>query len=129
MPTNDFAKSNYLQFNYQVSIDPSKSLLSSGSFAKFLKQLYFQSNFQANDKMFAFHDRKLNPFKKTDLDSAVISSDRISTYALSFNKFSQLWGLDLNINQNSQKVFLSYGPESRSFSDYMIRGRINFNRT
>lgn len=128
-PTNDFAKSNYLQFNYQVSIDPSKSLLSSGSFAKFLKRLYFQSNFQANDKMFAFYDRKLNPFKKTDLDSAVISSDRISTYALSFNKFSQLWGLDLNINQNSQKAFLSYGPESRSFSDYMIRGRINFNRT
>lgn len=128
-PTNDFAKSNYLQFNYQLSIDPSKSLASSNSFAKFLKRLYFQSNFQANDKMFAFYGRKLNPFKKTAVDSAVISSDRISTYSLSFNKYSQLWGVDLNINQNAQKAFLSYGPESRSFADYIIRGRVNFKRT
>ncbi len=128
-PTNDFAKSNYLQFNYQVSIDPSKSLLSTGPFSAFLKKLYFQSNFQTNDKMFASFGRKINPFKKTGLDSAIISSDRISTYALSFNKFSQLWGLDLNINQNTQKAFLSYGPESRSFSDYLIRGRVNFKRT
>jgi hypothetical protein len=37
--------------------------------------------------------------------------------------------LDLNINQNTQKAFLSYGPESRSFSDYLIRGRVNFKRT
>lgn len=128
-PTNDFVKSNYLQFNYQVSIDPSKAFLSTGPVSKFLKRLYFQSNFQVNDRMFATYGRKLNPLKKTGIDSTVISSDRISTYALSFNKFSQLWGLDLNLNQNFQTAFLSYGPESRYFSDYFIRSRINFKRT
>ncbi len=128
-PTNDFVKSNYLQFNYQVSIDPSKAFLSTGPVSKFLKRLYFQSNFQVNDRMFATYGRKLNPLKKTGIDSTVISSDRISTYALSFNKFSQIWGLDLNLNQNFQTAFLSYGPESRYYSDYIIRSRINFKRT
>lgn len=128
-PTNDFARSNYFQFNYQLSIDPSKALLSSDPFAKLLKRFYFQSNYQVNERIFADYNRKLNPLRKTEMDSTIISSDRISTYALSFNKFSQVWGLDINFNQNAQTAFLSYGPESRAFSDLVYRARVNFKRT
>jgi hypothetical protein len=104
-------------------------VLSSDPFAKLLKRFYFQSNYQVNERMFADYNRKLNPLRKTEMDSTIISSDRISTYALSFNKFSQVWGLDINFNKNVQTAFLSYGPESRAFSDLVYRARVNFKRT
>ncbi|MFM8588184.1 MAG: hypothetical protein ACKOBX_07575 [Bacteroidota bacterium] len=62
----------------------------------------------------------------------------ISNTGYSHSQISQCTGVFLSIvfstdlvllPQKSQKAFLSYVPESRSFSDYMIRGRINLNRT
>ena len=128
-PSNEFARTNYLQFNYQLKVDPSIAIQSNTNIAKFLKRLYFQSNFQLNERKYAMFGRSLNPMKSSLLDSTLVGSERISSYSFSFNKFSQVWGVDINLNKSAQLAFLSYGAESRTFQDFTIRSRIIFIRT
>ncbi len=128
-PTNEYARANYLQFNYQFNIDPSIAIKSNAPFAAFIKRLYFQSNFQLNERKFATAGRSYNPFHSSVLDSSLVSSERLSSFAFSFNRYSQIWGIDMNMNRNAQLAFLSYGPESRNFNDFLLRARVNVKRT
>ena len=128
-PTNVFTRSNYLQYNYQVNIDPAIAITSTSPVSLFFKRLYFQSNFQLNERMYASNGRNYNPFHTSTLDTSLISSEKISAYTFSFNKFSQVWGIDMNHNRNAQLAYLSYGPESRDFRDFLFRARVNLKRT
>lgn len=128
-PTNDFTRSNYLQYNYQLNIDPSIAIASTTPLSKFIKRLYFQSNFQLNERMFATNGRNYNPFHSSPLDTSLISSEKNSAYSFSYNKYSQVWGIDMNLNRNAQLAYLSYGPESRDYRNLSFRTRMNLKRT
>ena len=127
-PTTEYIKSNYLQFNYNFIIDPSIALTSQSSLHKFLRRLYFQSSIQVNEKKYAAFGRIYNPFKKSIFDTSFVSSDHIVAQSFSFNKYSQIWGIDLNYLENTGQAFLSYGPESRRFSDLTAKARANIKR-
>ena len=128
-PTNDFTRSNYLQYNYQLNIDPSIAITSTSPISLFFKRLYFQSNFQLNERIYASNGRNYNPFHTSTLDTSLIGSEKLSAHTFSFNKFSQVWGIDMNLNRNAQLAYLSYGPESRDYRDFSFRARINLKRS
>jgi len=127
-PTNEFIRSNNLQFNYNLVFNPSLALEGDeGSVMKaFLKRLYLQSALQVSQKQLASGERILNPFKGMIQDTSLITFDQVQSHSASFNKFSQIWGMDLNFLQSSNRAFLSYGYETRRLRDLSLKIRSNW---
>lgn len=129
-PTNEFVKTDFLQFNYNLVINPSIALdeSNSGFFASIMRRLYFQSSLQTSQKQLALGDRTLNPFSTGFGDTSLVNVDQLQSHSLSFNKFSQKWGIDLNYLKNTSRAFLSFGEESRSTNELALRIRSNWAR-
>ena len=129
-PTSDFVKTDFLQFNYNLVFNPSLAIddNTSSKFNKFLKKLYFQSSLQTSQKQLALGDRNLNPFEQIVSDTSLITFDQLQSHSLSYNKFSQIWGIDLNYIQNTNRAFLSFGEETRRTSELLLRLRSNWAR-
>jgi hypothetical protein len=129
-PTNAFVKTDFLQFNYNLVFNPSVALGGNqrGLFANFLRKIYFQSSLQTSQKQLALGDRNFNPFDTQIADTSLVAFDQLQSHSLSFNKFSQVWGIDLNYFQNTNRAFLSYGEETRKTQDLSIKIRSNWAR-
>jgi hypothetical protein len=130
-PTNEFIKADYLQFNYNVVINPSMALsgLSKKGLIPFIKKLYFQSSLQINQKQISTGSKTFNPFSNILSDSSLLSFDKIFSNSFSFNKFSQYWGVDINSFQTSNRAYLSYGFETRNNKNTSIKLRSNWFKT
>jgi hypothetical protein len=129
-PTNDFVKTDFLQFNYNLVFNPSIAIAADaeGIMNKIIRRLYFQSSLQTNQKQRALGERSLNPFATILADTSLISFDQLQSHSLSFNKFSQIWGVDINYFQNTNRAFLSYGEETRRTNELSLRIRTNWAR-
>lgn len=127
-PTNEFIRSNNLQFNYNLVFNPSIALDGDDKsmMKALLKRLYLQSSLQVTQKQLASGERILNPFKGMIQDTSLITFDQIQSHSVSFNKFSQVWGMDLNFLQSSNRAFLSYGFETRRLRDLSLKIRSNW---
>jgi hypothetical protein len=127
-PTSEFIRSDYILFNYNFTINPSVALNSENKSLvnQFLRRVYLQSSLQVNEKSIASGQRNFNPFDIAPSDTNLIVFDQLQNHSLSYNKFSQLWGMDFNYLQNSNRAFLSYGFETRRNRDLSIRIRSNW---
>ena len=127
-PTNEFIRSNNLQFNYNLVFNPSLALEGNEGSAMraFLKRLFLQSALQVSQRQLASGERILNPFKGMIQDTSLITFDQVQSHSASFNKFSQVWGMDLNFLQSSNRAFLSYGYETRRLRDLSLKIRSNW---
>jgi hypothetical protein len=127
-PTTDFVRTDYLQFNYQLTVDPSIGWgsLQLTRWKSFLSKFFWQSSYQSYQKNISNGLGVYDPFARAAQDSLLISLDQIFSNTLSFNKYSQIWGIDYNILNSSQRAFLSYGIESRKVIDQSARMRLNF---
>lgn len=129
-PTNEYVKANYIQLNYNVSINPSR--LKSGSetrFRKFLNRLNTTSSLQVNKKEISQGSFAFNPFGKAMDDTSLISMYSFLANSIYFNRTSPVFGLDLTHRLNTNKAVLSYGFESNSLRDLGIRSRWNMSRS
>ncbi|MES1221079.1 MAG: hypothetical protein ABUT20_36600, partial [Bacteroidota bacterium] len=130
-PTNQFIKANYTTINYSLGINP-RALLSSPDLkgmAQFVSKLNFQSSMQINKKSVATGDFEFNPFKYSLTDTALITLSTTILNALSFNRYSSVWGFDLSNLRNSGKSLLTYGYESRKQIDWILKLRWNISKT
>lgn len=127
-PTNEFIRSNNLQFNYNLIFNPALALNGSGPTIAnaVLKRIYLQSSLQVSQKQLSGDKRTLNPFQGLIQDTNLIVFDQIQSHSFSFNKFSQVWGVDLNFLQSSNRAFLSYGYETRRLRDLSFKIRSNW---
>lgn len=128
-PTNEFVKANYLQFNYSLVINPRAIIdVNDGTgFQKFLARLYFQSSLQIHKKAKS-GSLEFNPFAVPMEDTSLILLNQVFSNSFSFNRFSSLWGLDVNNIRTENKSFLTYGYESRAINDWNIKARWNISR-
>ncbi|MBM3444135.1 MAG: hypothetical protein FJX83_04025 [Bacteroidetes bacterium] len=126
-PTTDFIRTDYLQFNYQLTVDPSVALgaQNKGTWKAFLTKLFWQSSYQGYQKQVSSGLGLYDPFARSFEDSLLIAMDRIFSNTMSFNKYSQRWGIDFNVLNSAQRAFLSYGVESRRTVDQSARIRVN----
>ena len=127
-PTNEYVKADYLQLNYNLSIDPSIALSqqNKSELNALLSRFYLSSSLQVNQKQNASGDRNLNPFSKVLSDTTLIAYDFIFSNSFSFNKTSQVWGIDFNRLQAANRAFLTFGYESRATTNNILRIRSNW---
>jgi hypothetical protein len=129
-PTNDFIKADQLTFNYQLSLTP-RLLLSqfpSRSWQSFVARFTWNSSWQHQRKTFANRKLSWNPFEQNIPDSALVMMQGILSNAISFNRFSTRWGLDLSHYLTETKAVLSYGFEQRTQEDWLLKLRVNWSR-
>ena len=131
IPTNEFINANYLQFNYSFIISPRTAInpASATGFKKLLTRLYFQSALQIGRKTQADGIGQFNPFENPFSDSLLITLDQLYSNSFSFNRFSTIWGVDINNNRTLGKGFLSYGYETRKFNDWNMKARVNIGKS
>ena len=129
-PTNDFLKANYNTFNYNIGLNPRAiiKLADASSFLKFMARVNLQSSLQINKKEKSNGLVSFNPFSDALSDTSLITFNSIFVNTFSFNRFSSVWGFDLNNIRNSGRALLTYGYESRKFTEWSIKGRLNVNR-
>ena len=125
IPTNQFVKANYTTFNYSFTINPKAVWNKSGmkGLPKFLSRFNLQTSMQKSKKSIARGDFEFNPFKYDILDTALLTLNTSLLNTISFNRFSNKWGLDISNVQNTGKALLTYGYESRKLNDWLAKVR------
>jgi hypothetical protein len=134
VPTNQFVKANYATLNYSFNFNP-KLLLKDPDkgFRNFISRLSWLTSMQKSKKAIARTDFQLNPFKYGINDTALLTATTSFNNTLSFNRFSNKWGIDLTNVQNTGKALLTYGYETRRVADWQLKLRtdlspsVNFN--
>ncbi|TCZ68102.1 hypothetical protein E0486_14790 [Flaviaesturariibacter aridisoli] len=124
IPTTDFLKANYTTLNYSFQFTP-RNLYPGSDRGRFIKRFTWQTALQKTKKGIAKGDVDFNPFKYSLQDTALITAATSLNNTLSFNRFSQKWGLDLSNLQNTGKSLLTYGYESRRLNDWLLKLRWN----
>jgi len=125
--TNQYIKTNYTQFNYNLSLNP-RSLFKnnpSSSITKFVQKLNVNSSLQANQKLLANDGPTFNPFSGKVNDTALVQANFITNNTLSFNRFSSIWGVDVTHTASTNKALLTYGTETRKNNTFLLKGRYN----
>ena len=61
-------------------------------------------------------------------DTSLIALNSNFANTVSFNRFSTNWGVDLTNIRNIGKAILTYGFETRTLNDYVLKARKNFGR-
>jgi hypothetical protein len=130
-PTNEYVKANYIQFNYNVSLNPKSLISNSGSnkVIKFFGRFSTTSSLQVNKKEISNGGFEFNPFSKKLADTSLITLYSFLSNTLYFNRTSTVWGIDITHRLNNSKSLLNYGFESNSLRDLTLKGRWNLNRS
>jgi hypothetical protein len=129
-PTNQYVKANYIQFNYNLSLNPS-SIISNTThnrLKKFIGKFSTTSSLQVSKKDISNGSFEFNPFSKL-VDTSLITLYSFLSNTIYFNRTSTRWGLDLTHRLNNSKSLLNYGFESNSLRNLTLKGRWNFNRS
>ncbi len=128
-PSNQFVKANYVQFNYNLDVNPKAIFGSSVSgMRKILSRLNTSSTLQINKKDLATGKFQFNPFARKLTDTSLISLTTFLSNTLFINRSSVKWGADLTHAINDNKALLSYGFESRRLRQLSGRLRLNLSR-
>ena len=127
IPTNQFIKANYTTLNYAFGFNPKVLFDKKGTkgFSRFLGRFSLQTSMQTSKKSIANGDFEFNPFKYDVQDTALITLNTSFINTVSFNRASSKWGIDVSNLQNTGKVLLTYGYESRRQKDLI--GRLRYN--
>ncbi|MFY7900313.1 MAG: hypothetical protein ACOVNY_09020, partial [Chitinophagaceae bacterium] len=124
-PTNNFVKANYTQLNYSILLQPKaiSSKITSRCWSNFIGKFNFQSALQISKKELSKGQPTLNPFDRKIADTALIQLSSIANNSISYNRFSSIWGIDINSIRNFNKSLLTYGFESRTIEEWNIKSR------
>jgi hypothetical protein len=129
-PTNEYVKANYIQFNYNFTLNPDMIIAkdNAGKFLDLIKKFSTASSLQVNKKQVSSGGFDFNPFHKNLVDTSLISLSSFLSNTLYFNRKNAVWGIDVTHRLNNTKSLLNYGFESNSLRDILIRGRWNLTR-
>lgn len=127
IPTNDFIKAAYTTVNYSFTINPRAVLNKKdlNAISRFVARLNLQTSMQKSKKSIAKGDFEFNPFKYGLTDTALLTLNTVFLNTLSFNRSSNIWGIDISNLQNTGKALLTYGYESRKLMDWQMKMRWN----
>ncbi|MBI1341842.1 MAG: hypothetical protein GC171_02785 [Terrimonas sp.] len=130
-PTNQFVKSNYITFNYDIRLSPSSVMKKQGlkGFKKLISKTGLHSSFQVSNKSIAKNGYELNPVKLALSDTSLITLGSVFSNTFTFNRLSSRWGFDITSIVRSDKALLTYGYESRKRNDIALKMRWNISRS
>jgi hypothetical protein len=129
-PSNQYVKANYVQFNYNVEINPRLAMKQANAHG--LKKLLYRSNtssaLQISKKDISAGKFQFNPFTKKLVDTTLISLNSFLTNTYYFNRSNVKWGFDITHGLTNGKTLLSYGFESRKLRNLFGKIRWNLNK-
>ncbi|MEO6818958.1 MAG: hypothetical protein ABI266_09520 [Ginsengibacter sp.] len=130
-PTNEFVKSNYVQFNYSLNLNPSSiiSRSTSSRTLKFISRISSSSTLQINKKNLSAGVFELSPFSKKINDTSLITLYSFLSNTIYFNRRSSVWGIDLTHRLSTIKSLLNYGFETNTRRDVTLKGRWNVSKS
>lgn len=116
-PTTEYIQTRTLQSNQTLILNPASGNLIKN---KFLRKFFLSTAIKTDRKMFqTTGGNKYNPYVDIFNDTALVSDNTFSRWALFFNRNSAIWGTDVSGTTNRNKQLLVNGLEGRSKTEYM----------
>jgi hypothetical protein len=125
--TNEFIRTNDVQLNQSLRLEPRAVWNSSTGLKKGLSRFSTISTWQTNrrvrpsDQVSAW-----NPFQLDIADTSLIATRTLVQNSLFFNRLNPVYELQLSWTENASKQLLTTGFESRRNQEYGFRSRVNF---
>ena len=128
-PSNQYIKTNTLQFNYNVDLNPRQIIKNeSGIIKKMLYRSSSSSSLQISKKNIAGNHFLFNPFSKLLSDTDLVLLNSFLSNSFYYNRTSSKWGFDITHSKSSSKSLLSYGFETRSIQNVVGKMRVNLKK-
>jgi hypothetical protein len=129
--TSDFIRTNNVSLNESIRLDPRMAFgQSKKKWKKMVSRFSEQSNLLINRRV--LEGAKVsawNPFDLAIADTSLVTVASNIRNALFFNRANPVWDASLSQSANKSRIILTTGFESRSTDEWLLRTRINLNRT
>ena len=127
--TNEFIRTNSLIFNQSIGLSPKAIWYNKEGLRKLLSKMATQSAWQINRKVLISPDViAWNPFQTEIEDTALVSLTANVRHSLFFNRTNPKFGGEIGYFNNSNRVILTTGFESRSRQETFLRFRWNITK-
>ncbi len=128
-PTNQFVKTYSNQFNQLFDLNPGVAWKNKKGFKKlishFSNKTIYSINRKTNNDHLAF---AYNPFSSKTEDTSIVSMNSSFRNTFYFNRGSNRFSVELNVDDNRNKLLLTNGFTSRTLSSKGFRIRWNINK-
>jgi len=125
--TNDFIRSNNVNFSQSVELNPVKLWRTSKrKTLKFLSKFRNVATFQIQRKTLESAEvRPWNPFELSVSDTSLVSLSANIRNTLFFNRTNQVFGVQFGMQDNRNRRILTTGYEARRRTEQSIKARWN----
>ena len=129
IPTNTYVRTYSNQFNSSIFLKPERLWRSQEGIKKFLSRFSNQVVYRINRKTnYEESLQAFNPFVYDIADTSLVSISSSFRNTFYFNKNNTVIGANYSFQENSSKVLLSNGFDSRLQTFHEIRVRWNLNK-
>jgi len=129
LPSNEYIKTRTNQFNQVLTLNPSAFFQQPDKFEKFISRFSDQVSYRVDNKTLEKDLLKsLDPFRNVISDSILIATNSALRNTLSFNRNSNIFGMDFTYQENRNKILLTNGFETRVLRSYVNNLRWNLTR-
>jgi hypothetical protein len=127
--TNEFIRTNTVQFNQSLGVNPKAIWFNQKGIKKFLARFATQSAWQINRKILLVPEvTAWNPFQTQISDSALVSLTANVRHSLFFNRTNPKFSAEIGYFDNGNRVILTTGFESRSRQESFLKIRWNITK-
>ncbi|MCC6383736.1 MAG: hypothetical protein LC117_01350 [Bacteroidia bacterium] len=129
-PTNEYVRTKFNQLGFVTGLNPAAKSKRKTKSGKIISSFSDQFSLKIENKN-TIEDliQGINPFENNIADTSLISSSSSIRNTIFYNRTSTVFGTDLTIDNNTGKMLLTNGMESRKFIRMISNTRLNFSRT
>ncbi|MFK7937565.1 MAG: hypothetical protein AB8G22_28875, partial [Saprospiraceae bacterium] len=124
--TDDFVRSNNVNLNQSLRLDPRAIWFQQTGFKKFLTRFSTQSTFRITRKTREDDNvQPYNPFQFDIADTSLVSTTSTIRNSLFFNRSDPKYSIEIGTSDLKNRVILTTGYESRRNAERFLRSRWN----
>jgi hypothetical protein len=129
IPTNDYVRTYSNQFSQTLFIKPERIWRNKKGMKKFIARLSNQTIYKLTRKTnYEKGANAFNPFINSIADTNLISTTSLFRNTLYFNRINSKFGVDITFQENTSKLLLSNGFDSRQHQFIKAKFRWNLNK-
>lgn len=129
LPTNEYIQTFINKFSQSLNLNPANIWKRHKGFKGFVSRFSSQTNFQIDRKILEDENAsKFNPFIFEVDDTSLISINSSIRNTLFFNRSNPKWGVELNWQDNRNKILLTNGFDTRIRTEQGFKTRWNMTR-